>query len=124
MKDYLNFWKRYFDFHGHSTISEFLNAWLWYIFTGFVIMISSTMIMIACSDMAVHAVVGASETLLSIFGFVSLSPCLAITVRRLRDAGYSPKSFFWLLLPGFGFIAFLVRLFSKSVHNTDGKNVN
>ena len=124
MKDYLNFWKRYIDFHGRSTVSEFLNAWMWYIFTGFLIMICSPMIMFACSNMDVHAVAGISKTLFSIFGFVSLSPCLAITVRRLRDAGYSPKSFFWLLLPGIGSIAFIVRLFSKSVHNSDGKNVN
>ena len=120
MKDYLNFWWHYIDFKGRSTVSEFCNAWMWYIITGFLLMISSCIILITCFDIDAQTTAEMSERLLSIFGFVSLSPCLAITVRRLRDAGYSPKSFFWLLVPGIGFIAFLTRLFSKSTHSADG----
>ncbi|MBP3479052.1 MAG: DUF805 domain-containing protein [Oscillospiraceae bacterium] len=38
----------------------------------------------------------------------------AMTVRRLRDAGYSPKSLFWICVPGIGAVALLARLCMKS----------
>jgi uncharacterized membrane protein YhaH (DUF805 family) len=49
-----------------------------------------------------------------VFGIGSLLPSLAITVRRLHDAGYNAKTFWWLIVPVFGLIAFLARLFAKS----------
>lgn len=39
---------------------------------------------------------------------------LAMTRRRLRDAGYGPKSYLWLLLPVIGWIVFICRLCAKS----------
>ena len=38
---------------------------------------------------------------------------------RLRDAGYTPKAYLWLLLPVIGWIAFIVILFAKSIPATD-----
>ena len=120
MKDYLNFWKRYTDFKGCSTVSEFSNAWMWLIISGFLITVTSCIVLISCFHMNAQSASDLLEIFLSIFSLVSLSPCLAITVRRLRDAGYSPKSFLWLLLPVIGFFAFFARLFSRSTHSTDG----
>ena len=39
---------------------------------------------------------------------------LAMTRRRLRDAGYGAKSYLWLLLPVIGWIVFICRLCAKS----------
>ena len=37
-------------------------------------------------------------------------PVVALTRRRLRDAGFSAKSYLWLLLPVVGWVIFVVRL--------------
>ena len=121
MRDYLKFWRHYLDFKGHSSVSEFCNAFLWYIITGFVIVILSGIVLIGCFSMSAERASDLSLTFISIFGRIALLPCIAITVRRLRDAGYSPRTFLWLLVPGIGMIAFLVRLFSKSASHTTNK---
>ena len=38
---------------------------------------------------------------------------IAMSRRRLRDAGFGAKSYLWLLLPVVGWIVFLVRLCKK-----------
>ena len=45
-----------------------------------------------------------------ILGILWSIPIVALTRRRLRDAGYSAKSYLWLLLPVVGWIVFIVRL--------------
>jgi uncharacterized membrane protein YhaH (DUF805 family) len=52
--------------------------------------------------------IGAS--LAGFWSFVVLLPYLAVTVRRLRDAGYRWVELFWLLLPIAGLIVLIVRL--------------
>ena len=47
---------------------------------------------------------------LNILGILWMIPIIALTRRRLRDAGYSAKSYLWLLIPVVGLIAFLARL--------------
>ena len=121
MKDYLKFWKRYTDFNGYSTVSEFSNAWMWLVISNILITFISCIVLISCFHMNAQSAAELLEIFLSIFNLISLTPCLAITVRRLRDAGYSPKSFLWLLLPGIGLIAFGARLFSRSTHSIDGQ---
>ena len=41
-------------------------------------------------------------------------PIIRNTRFRLRDAGYTAKSYLWLLLPIVGWIIFIARLFAKS----------
>lgn len=48
--------------------------------------------------------------------FVSI---VALSRRRLRDAGYGAKSYLWLLLPVVGWIIFLVRLCGKSAEHVE-----
>ena len=120
MKDYFKFWKHYFNFKGHSTISEFLNALLWLVITNFAVIIGLGIVLIACFDFDADTALKWIEMIRSFLGVAALPPTFAITSRRLRDAGYSPKSFFWLLVPVIGMIAFAARLFSKSVVRVDG----
>ena len=42
-------------------------------------------------------------------------PIAALTRRRLRDAGYSAKSYLWLLVPVVGLIVFAARLCARTV---------
>ena len=42
-------------------------------------------------------------------------PLARNTRYRLRDAGYGPKTYLWLLLPVIGWILFIVRLCAKSL---------
>jgi len=53
--------------------------------------------------------------LLSILSILWLIPIIALSRRRLRDGGYSAKSYLWLLIPVVGWIAFVSRLCSKTV---------
>lgn len=57
--------------------------------------------------------IGAS--LASFWSFVVLLPYLAVTVRRLRDAGYRWVELFWLFLPVAGLIVLIVRLSEPTV---------
>ena len=48
-----------------------------------------------------------------------LIPIARNTRFRLRDAGYGPKAYLWLLLPVIGWLIFIVILFAKSIPATD-----
>ncbi|CAN5629237.1 hypothetical protein BH10ACT7_BH10ACT7_16470 [soil metagenome] len=49
-------------------------------------------------------------SLAGLWGFAVLLPSLAVTVRRLRDAGHRWVEIFWILLPIAGLIILIVRL--------------
>lgn len=48
--------------------------------------------------------------LASVWSFVVLLPALAVTIRRLRDAGHQWQEIFWILLPIAGLIVLIIRL--------------
>lgn len=53
--------------------------------------------------------------------FVAALWCIPIarnTRFRLRDAGYGPKAYLWLLLPVIGWIVFIALMFAKSIPAT------
>ena len=52
--------------------------------------------------------------LVPILGVLWSFPILALTRRRLRDAGYTARSYLWLLLPVAGWIVFVIRLCSRT----------
>lgn len=55
------------------------------------------------------------SALSGVWSVVVLVPTLAVTVRRLRDAGRRWQNLFWLLLPVVGPIILIVRLCEPSV---------
>lgn len=55
------------------------------------------------------------SSLAAVWSFVVLLPSLAVTVRRLRDAGHKWTELFWLLLPIAGVIILIVRLCDPTV---------
>ena len=95
-------WKNYVNFGGRASVRDY---WMAYLFN-FII------------SFAIGLVVGFVKELnflSSIYSLAILIPSLAISVRRLNDAGYSWKSLLWFLCPLVGWIIVLIRLCKKSV---------
>lgn len=118
MAEYLNFWRAYADFSGRTTRRGFWMAILWhYIISFFVLillMIVLPIVLMAALSMEPEAAVQAFKIGYSFYTLTWIVPFFAIMTRRLRDAGYSAKSFFWLLIPVIGEIAIIVRLCTAS----------
>ena len=113
MNAYLNMWKHILDFSGKTTRRHFSSALVQYVVYGF---------LVAIVEAIVFARLFGAENyqpiVYSPYGIYCMLGCIALTsmsVRRLRDAGYGPKTFFLLLIPGLGLIAFAVRLWGKSM---------
>jgi len=112
--------RKYAEFGGRASRPEF---WWWTLF--------STLVSAALNAVSVpmygvvptrmfdyaHGVsVGYTSFGLSgLWGVAVLVPTLAVTVRRLRDAGRSWTQLFWILLPIAGVIILIVRLCEPSV---------
>ena len=58
-----------------------------------------------------------------IVGVLWCIPIARNTRYRLRDAGYSPKAYLWLLLPVVGWIVFIVILCGKGIPQTPESSV-
>ncbi len=91
--------KNYVQFRGTATRPEF---WYWVLFTFLVGLVLSA--------------IDGSGALAGAFSIATFLPSLGVTVRRLRDAGFS---WVWLLLPAaglvpltIGFVQFVVELMS------------
>lgn len=110
---YKKFWKGYVDFTGRSTPSDLWSAYLAHlliVFAGYLLlavferMDSET----GSSDLFTIGVI-----LLLIFfayGVAAVLPGIALTVRRLRDAGYNWPYIFIPLIPFVGIFIFIFLL--------------
>ena len=109
--------RKYADFTGRASRPEF---WWWVLFT--------TLVSAALNALSIPfnggrlIEIGATATsfsayfsLSSVWGIAVLLPSLAVTVRRLRDAGRDWTEIFWILLPIAGLIILIVRLAEPSV---------
>ncbi|MGA0567394.1 DUF805 domain-containing protein [Rathayibacter sp. KR2-224] len=94
--------RKYADFTGRASRPEF---W-WFI-------LFSTLVSAALSSMNAvtpWGVVQTGSSLAGVWSIAVLVPTLAVSVRRLRDAGRSWAELFWLLLPIAGLIVLIVHL--------------
>lgn len=115
MSEFLDFWRHYADFKGKTARRSFwISIVLWSVVSFALLIVLSIVGLFVLNLEPDRAERIARVGVSCVYGWASIVPLLAITVRRLRDAGYSAKSFLWLLLPGIGGIAFLVRLCTKS----------
>jgi uncharacterized membrane protein YhaH (DUF805 family) len=92
--------RRYADFTGWASRSEF---WWFILFAALV----STAIGALNPPGGVSAI---GSSLASVWAIATIVPTLAVTVRRLRDAGRQWTELFWLLLPIAGPIVLIVHL--------------
>lgn len=89
MDFYLDFWKRSFDFSGGSSRKDF---WL----TALVNFVVATILTVI------------SPIVYMVFYLATLIPSIALTIRRLRDGGFSPWLFLTIFIPILGFIGLIV----------------
>ena len=110
---YKKFWKGYVDFTGRSTPSDLWSAYLAHL----LIVFAGYLLLAVFERMAAET--GSSDLftigviLLLIFfayGVATVLPGIAITVRRLRDAGYNWPYIFIPLIPFVGIFIFIFLL--------------
>lgn len=92
----------YATFTGRATRPAF---WWWMLF---ITLVSAALGSLNIVTSEGSLLVGSS--LSSVWSIAVLIPTLAVTVRRLRDAGRSWAELFWLLLPIVGLIVLIVHL--------------
>ena len=107
---YKNFFKGYVDFTGRSKRSEYWWIWL----TNMILLVpfySAYFKALANprNETALMAL-GGIAIIYMIFGLALILPMLALTVRRLRDAGFHWALIFIIFIPMVGSLALLVLL--------------
>ena len=110
---YKKFWKGYVDFKGRSTPSDY-----WFACSAHVLIFLTWYLLLAVFE-RMAAETGSSDLftigviLLLIFfasGVAAVLPGIALTVRRLRDAGYNWPYIFIPLIPFVGIFIFIFLL--------------
>ena len=102
MQEYLEMWKRYADFKGTTNIRGYWMAFLFNVIVSFVIGL-------------ITGIIPALAFISYVYSLAALIPGLAISVRRLNDAG---KKWTWLFIsfvPLVGFIILIIMLCKPSV---------
>ena len=110
---YKKFWKGYVDFTGRSTPSDYWFAFSAHVLIFFAYLLLDGVFERILSTTGSRAVFTISLYLLLIFfayGVAAILPGLALTVRRLRDAGYNWPYIFIPLIPFVGIFIFIFLL--------------
>ena len=135
MTEFVNFWKNYVNFSDRTTRRGYWMAYLFYFLSSLIIFIISSNITVGpqttileissiqLNDGSVFDGIRVTVSILySIWILGTILPVLAMSVRRLRDAG---KSWAWLFInfiPFIGVIIYIVLLCKPSVSD-DGTSV-
>ena len=124
---YKKFWKGYVDFTGRSTPSDY-----WFAYSAHVLILFACYLLDAVFERMVSAtgsmdVFTISVILLLIFfayGIATVLPGLAITVRRLRDAGCNWLYIFIPLIPFVGIFILIFLLCQPTKVEVPSNNVD
>ena len=116
-----NFLWRTFNFSGYISAGNFWSDLAVRLISFFCAMIVMCIVISAVVPGDTEQIIALCESLVPVLALVWGAPIVPLTRRRLRDAGYSAKSYFWLLIPGIGLIAFVARLCGKSVARQPGE---
>jgi uncharacterized membrane protein YhaH (DUF805 family) len=120
MNEYLNMWKNYANFSSRTSVKGFWLAFLFHVIAAIILSIIGNIISsaVAVTADSVETVVGGVMLAMLpsfIYGLATLVPFLAITIRRLRDAGKPWYYFFFSFIPCVGFIILIVFLVGASI---------
>lgn len=127
---YIDFWRGYVDFSGKATRSQFWYATAMNILIYLLMMLCLLMMWVVGISFSASSEVMFGFMMLTLvlyallawaFNLAILLPTLAITVRRLRDAGYHWGLIFLNLVPVVG--SFVLLIFMCLPTNTDENNV-
>ena len=114
---YKKFWKGYVDFEGRSTRSDYWFAYLANMLTviAFYVLLAIFGGIASATDSTVLAIFSLILGLIMfIYAVAAFLPGLAVTVRRLRDAGYNWPYIFVAFIPLVGWIILIVLLCKPS----------
>lgn len=114
---YKKFWKGYVDFEGRSTRSDYWFAYLVnaLITWGLYIVVAVFGGIAGATDSTVLAIFSLIlGFIMFIYAVAAFLPGLAVTVRRLRDAGYNWPYIFVAFIPLVGWIILIVLLCKPS----------
>ena len=106
MQEYIAMWKNYFNFGGKTNVREFWMACLVHHLMFPLLIVLNFIFPFLISVFGLFTV---------IFPLISFVPFVALTVRRLRDAGYKWTSILFAMIPLAGWIIVLVRLCKPSL---------
>ena len=109
---YKKFWKGYVDFTGRSTPSDLWSAYLAHLLIVFAgnwleAVFESMVDEISSGLFAISVIL---FLIIFVFCIAAVLPCIAIAVRRLRDAGYNWPYIFVAFIPFVGWIILIVLL--------------
>mgnify|MGYP001046054482 CR=1 FL=1 len=109
---YKKFWKGYVDFTGRSTPSDLWSAYLAHLLIVFAgnwleAVFESMVDEISSGLFAISVIL---FLIIIVFCIAAVLPCIAIAVRRLRDAGYNWPYIFVAFIPFVGGIILIVLL--------------
>ena len=124
---YKKFWKGYDDFRGRSTLSDYWFAYSAHVLIFFAYLLLDGVFERILSTTGSRAVFTISLYLLLIFfayGVAMVLPGIAITVRRLRDAGYNWLYIFIPLIPFVGIFILVFLLCQPTKVEVPVKNVD
>lgn len=107
---YKNFFKGYVDFEGRSTRSEYWWVWLTNILLLIPLYSAYFNAIFSEGSEGAFLALGGLSIIYMIFGLALFLPWLALTVRRLRDAGFHWALIFVAFIPMVGGIALMVLL--------------
>jgi uncharacterized membrane protein YhaH (DUF805 family) len=106
MTEFVNMWKNYVNFSARTTRRGY---WMAYLFYAIIYVILYVTFVFILPDLII---------IFGIFALASFLPFLAITIRRLRDAGKHWACIFLQLIPIVGGIILIVFLAKASVEDT------
>ena len=123
---YKKFWKGYVDFKGRSTPSDLWSAYLAHlliVFAGnWLEAVFESMADEISSDLFTISVI--LFLIIFVFCIAAVLPCIAIAVRRLRDAGYHWAYIFIPLIPFVGIFIFIFLLCQPTKVEVPSNNVD
>ena len=105
---------RIFTFSGYISPSQFWTEIATRAVGFFCATIVLCIVVSAVSPADTQGTVSLVNMLVPVLGILWMIPIIVLTRRRLRDAGYSAKSYLWLLVPVVGLIVFVVRLCART----------
>ena len=114
----ISFWKRYAEFGGRSSRSEFWWNILFFLIIGLLLNLT----ILGLEDLGDMLQAGSDFKFVSYFlvgisyiwSIATTIPSWALNVRRLHDSGRSAFHLLWLLLPIIGWIIYIILLCQKS----------
>ncbi|MDR2131755.1 MAG: DUF805 domain-containing protein [Clostridiales Family XIII bacterium] len=108
---FINMWKNYTNFKDRTGVRDYWMSMLVYI----IVCVAWGILMAIPAAIGLYPISGIMYILFVLFGLAAICPGLAITVRRLRDAGRPWPYIFISLIPFVGSIVLIVLLCGRSV---------